>query len=101
MRTDEQVNALAKSWGAEPQPAATAAEDGTPAIQVAGVTVFVYRINGKLVVAIDTTDPSEDTPVYYAGEPGEQVGITVQVNYETVYDEPDENDLRLLRKAGG
>ncbi len=46
MRTDGQVNSAAISYGTAPQPTAPTAEGGYPCIQVAGVTVYLYRRQG-------------------------------------------------------
>ncbi len=101
MRTDGQVNSAAISYGTAPQPTAPTAEGGYPCIQVAGVTVYLYRRQGRVVVSVDTDDVNDDTPVYSFG--GENlVAITVRCNGDVVWEgAPTEDDLRAIRKVGG
>jgi hypothetical protein len=72
-------------------------------IQVAGVSVFLYRKQGRVIVSIDTDDVpgNDDAPVYnFGGE--DLVAITVKCNGGTVWEgDPTEDDLRAIRKSGG
>jgi hypothetical protein len=97
-RTDEDANRASVAYSAISHPVSHE-DGGLPCIKVAGVTAFVYRENGKVVVSIDTDEANGDTPLY--GERGaERVGLTVSVNGHEIFDDPPEADLRQLRKTG-
>lgn len=54
-------------------------DDELPAIQVAGVTVFLYRKDGVMRVSVDLDDAGETTPtVDPDGERRVPIQITVQ-----------------------
>jgi hypothetical protein len=78
---DADVNSAAKSWGAAPQPYASVYAEGLPCIQVAGVTVWLYRQNGVMRVSVDTDEADETTPWGTNGD----VPVEITVNGHEVF----------------
>lgn len=86
--TDDQVNATtAKSWGAAPQPYDEATAGGLPCIQVAGVTVWLYRKDGTMQISIDTDDMDQNTPTVTNEYDQDLVPMVVSVNGADVWAE--------------
>jgi hypothetical protein len=83
---DEAVNMIAKSWGAAPQRADGIADGGLPCIQVAGVTVWLYRENGLMRVSVDFDDADETTPGWRDADGNVTVPVQVAVGGEVVWD---------------
>ena len=81
---DEIVNGEARSWGAAPQRADGVANGGLPCIQVAGVTVWLYRRNGVMEVSVDLDDVNEDTPMVDPDGEG-RVPMQITVQGQTVF----------------
>jgi hypothetical protein len=82
--TDDDVNGAALSWGTELQPS-DGSGLGLPCIQVAGVTVWLYRKDGVMRVSVDFDDADETTPM--TGPEGEgRVPIQITVSGETVWE---------------
>ena len=99
-QTDDDVNADAVSFGAMPSPSFTpVAEGGLPCLTVAGVTVFLYRQDGRMVISIDTDMADETTPYKGSGWPpldpqdGEaDVSMQIDVNGVTVWADMDDQE---------
>jgi len=85
--TDDEVNAMAKSWGAAPQRADGVAAGGLPCIQVAGVTVWVYRVDGVMRVSLDTDDADQFTPGEWVDGVLVKMPVQVGINGTTVWEE--------------
>jgi hypothetical protein len=90
--TDDQVNATALSWGTEPQEADGVASGGLPCIQVAGVTVWLYRKDGRMIISIDTDDADGNTPYMTHGADDQCVAMQVDVNGVTVWADMDDQE---------
>ncbi len=81
MTGDDKVNQAAEFW-AKTDP------EGYPAIQVAGVTVFVYRDKGVMRISVDLDDHSIDTPMVDPDGEG-RVPMDISVQGFTVYSKDD------------
>jgi hypothetical protein len=78
MRTDREVNSDAISWGCD-SAAVDDRDSALPCIQVAGVTVWLYREDGVMRVSVDLDDVNGDTPMVDPdGERRVPMQITVQ-----------------------
>lgn len=84
--TDDDVNSAALSWGTAPQPADGVTGGGLPCIQVAGVTVWLYRKDGVMQISVDTDDADGTTPGQRDADGGIiAVPMRVDVNGTTVW----------------
>lgn len=91
--TDGKVNAGAVSFGAQPSSLSVpVTEGGLPCLTVAGVTVFLYRQDGRMRISIDTDLADEDTPYMTHGADDQCVAMQVDVNGVTVWADMDEEE---------